>query len=653
MKTILNKIVVAVIFIAGITACEKDEPVANKEETVINNPLPNPSGHTISGTVTLPEGSSLDLSSFTISSPVDAVNIDSGSYQMETLEDQFLTQLVSNANGDVYLLGYSYPGQTNFEINAKSTALAMLMNIPPSLLMTPKGKQELIDKIVNHPELLTLADEIDAVLVNNQSPFSIEQTSLAEKVATFYDSVFSISSKSYKNSADESYPIEILRAGSELTFINPGKSYETVIGIYKDEQLLQTVKIPRVSFVPTGIGDVIGAVASANLGEIPSGLQPVEETFTMVGDGEYKIIVRNGFYTNGLDSENIQAYLANLINWNTDLLLGILPIGNCVQPLIADLNEFIQSTATLVDGNPSSGEILGLFYNLLSEFLAQSALTSGCFQSAGSTVFLQSLQTLLSFTALVGTFGNVGNLFLGVAQWYYDDGAMEECYEVVGEEVKDCYGCNEQNSFVDERDGQKYCTITIGGQTWMAENLNFALDGSLCPSESGVIGCNTDPTSCETYGRLYNSTQLEEATPAGWHVPTQEEYEILIDNLGGWLVAGGEMKDNSSLWHEPNLGAVNSFGYSALPAGYIVPSEDQYPFECAYFGMGSRGSFWTSTTFESGQSERQIYLLLLYNLAQVEWSSFDFTPYNHGVSPNNGLLSRRNTAYASLRCIKD
>lgn len=507
MKTILYKIVIVVLFVVGITACEKDEPVVKKEETAINNPLPNPYGNTISGTVTLPAGSSIDLSSLTISSPVDAVNIDSGNYQMETLEDQFLTQLVGDANGNVYLLGYSYPGQTNFEINAKSTALAMLMNIPPSLLMTLEGKQELIDKIVNHPELLTLADEIDAVLVNNQSPLSIEQTSLAEKVATFYDSVFSISSKSYKKSADESYPIEILRAGNELTFINPGKSYETVIGIYKDEQLVQTVKIPRVSFVPTGIGDVIGAVASANLGEIPSGLQPVEETFTMVGDGEYKIIVRNGFYTNGLVSENIQAYLANLINWNTDLLLGILPIGNCVQPLIADLNEFIQSTATLVDGNPSSGEILGLFYNLLSEFLAQSALTSGCFQSAGSTVFLQSLQTLLSFTALVGTFGNVGNLFLGVAQWYYDDGAMEECYKVEGIDVKECE---------DEVQVTTFAGSTVGEEDGIGTNAKFG--------QPTGLGLDTFNNIYVAAGGLY----LRKITPAAQvttiNVDLQEKY---------------------------------------------------------------------------------------------------------------------------------
>lgn len=88
----------------------------------------------------------------------------------------------------------------------------------------------------------------------------------------------------------------------------------------------------RINFVPTGIGDIIGAIASATLGEIPTGLQPTEKSYTLEGDGEFTIKVRNGFYTNGLDADNIAAWISNMTGWSIDVLVEIIPLGDCVQP---------------------------------------------------------------------------------------------------------------------------------------------------------------------------------------------------------------------------------------------------------------------------------------------------------------------------------
>ena len=398
------------------------------------------SENSITGVVKLPEGSNLDSSMLTILSPVDAVEVSNDSYTMNTVADKFLTQLVTDSNDEVVLMGYSYPGQTDFEINAKSTALAMLMNLPTSLLMAQEGKQELITTILNHPEFIALADQIDALLVQGQRPLDTTEQELAEAVGNFYNGIFNTQTNKTGKSDDESYPVEIRRTNNEIIFTNPGKSYDTKIGIYKDGQAVHQITMDRINFVPTGIGDVIGAIASAITGEIPTGLQPVEKSYTLEGDGEFTIKVRNGFWTNGLDSDNVAAWISNMTGWSIDLLVEIIPLGDCVQPLISDFKEFMQTALTFQEA-PAPGELLGLIYNLISEFLNDSVIVAGCLiNPTENKAYLKALGKLTNFTGLVGVFGNAGNTMLGMYQWFTDDGALDKCYQVEGEIVNECDG---------------------------------------------------------------------------------------------------------------------------------------------------------------------------------------------------------------------
>lgn len=80
-----------------------------------------------------------------------------------------------------------------------------------------------------------------------------------------------------------------------------------------------------------------------------------------------------------------------------------------------------------------------------------------------------------------------------------------------------------------------------------------------------------------TFGALYNwlTVNTGKLCPAGWHVPSSDEFDLLIDNLGGEDIAGGKLKEAGTVhWSAPNLGATNSSGFSALPGGgrYNVPS---------------------------------------------------------------------------------
>jgi uncharacterized protein (TIGR02145 family) len=79
-------------------------------------------------------------------------------------------------------------------------------------------------------------------------------------------------------------------------------------------------------------------------------------------------------------------------------------------------------------------------------------------------------------------------------------------------------------SVTDPRDGKQYPVVTIAGMTWMARNLDHAVENSVCPRD--------DSTACATEGRLYPWAAAMTACPAGWHLSTEDEWQRLERALG-------------------------------------------------------------------------------------------------------------------------
>lgn len=179
------------------------------------------------------------------------------------------------------------------------------------------------------------------------------------------------------------------------------------------------------------------------------------------------------------------------------------------------------------------------------------------------------------------------------------------------------------NGTVTDIDGNVYPTLQIGTQIWMVENLKVKhyRNGDPIPNVSETAAwtalisgawCwyNNDSSNRATYGAMYNWYAVSDSrilVPAGWHVPTDAEWETLITYLGNENIAGGKMKEaDTSQWHSPNTGATNSSGFTALPGGY------RYTDNGSFRQMGYDADWWSSTEVDSAYAWfRNIY----YNAA--------------------------------------
>lgn len=161
-----------------------------------------------------------------------------------------------------------------------------------------------------------------------------------------------------------------------------------------------------------------------------------------------------------------------------------------------------------------------------------------------------------------------------------------------------------------DQEGNVYKTVTIGTQTWMAENLCTAHynDGTAISNitdneewksiKEGAF-CNYNNTknidTIATYGRLYNwyAVNTGKLAPKGWHIPTNEEWILLHDYLGGEYIAGGKLKEAGiKHWISPNNGGSNESGFTALPAG------TRYDYG-VFSDFGYYAHWWASTEFSS------------------------------------------------------
>jgi len=139
-----------------------------------------------------------------------------------------------------------------------------------------------------------------------------------------------------------------------------------------------------------------------------------------------------------------------------------------------------------------------------------------------------------------------------------------------------------RTTFTDSRDGKKYKVVEIGGQIWMAENLNYATESSKC--------YKNDPANCQLYGMLYDWNTATKVCPKGWHLPSDSEWQALEDFAGGPSTAGIKLKATSG-WKICNEVGTDEFDFSALPGGKNTAGG-------IISGVSEYGYWWSATEYK-------------------------------------------------------
>ncbi len=197
-----------------------------------------------------------------------------------------------------------------------------------------------------------------------------------------------------------------------------------------------------------------------------------------------------------------------------------------------------------------------------------------------------------------------------------------------------------------DKDNNAYAIVFYGTQAWMAENLkttkydNGDLIGTTNPATADISAMATPKYQwayggidghADIYGRLYTwftVTDSRNVCPSGWHIPSDAEWTVLTDSWGGLETSGGVLKETGTVhWNNPNIGANNHSGFTALPAGYRHQD--------GTFGlMRSSAYFWTSDTGTS--------------------AAYGYTRYIQAgsqVTTRYGIQSKK--LGLSVRCVKD
>lgn len=190
-----------------------------------------------------------------------------------------------------------------------------------------------------------------------------------------------------------------------------------------------------------------------------------------------------------------------------------------------------------------------------------------------------------------------------------------------------------RGTFVDERDGRVYKYTTIGNQVWMAENLKYDAEYSVCLDAYITSDKKQIDNFCENYGRFYslqengmydgllNDSLIRLACPHGWHVPALNEWQNMLLSIG-WSAEHNSSERLMVMddWEHYRAGTDDCL-FSAYPSGAYF--NELYGVD--YFDWDA--IFWTSSVDSLGK-------IKTIKIAK------EFTVFN-------------NLPKMSIRCVKD
>ena len=175
------------------------------------------------------------------------------------------------------------------------------------------------------------------------------------------------------------------------------------------------------------------------------------------------------------------------------------------------------------------------------------------------------------------------------------------------------------NTLKDSRDGKTYKTVKIGNQVWMAENLDYEMGNAVCGEKEYMT----------LFGCLYSWDEAKTVCPGGWHLPSQADWNTLIEFVGDSSTAGKILKATNT-WSDKGhyKDGTDDYGFTALPGGVRLPQKGK----THQSFVNSGAFFWSATEVDDDES---LTLVLRYE--------------NDAAT----LFENYKDAGVSVRCLKD
>lgn len=360
-----------------------------------------------------------------------------------------------------------------------------------------------------------------------------------------------------------------------------------------------------------------------------------DKTTDGVGTGSFTTNIQN---LTGNTTYYIRAYATNMEGTAYGSVMSFKT--NPVVPSISTLavNNITASTAKcdvkILNNGGSPITQYGVCYseNPNPSFLGVASKTSGTAATDNFTHILNSLSSNTKYYVRSYATNAVGTAYGNEIEFTTPEADNSEIIF----NSKLTYGT------VSDTEGNVYKTIVIGNQTWMAENLRTTRfrNGDSIPTTKTLsqdISSEVSPVyqwslgNTKVNGRLYTwfvATDARNICPIGWHIPTDAEWTILIDYLGGENVAGDKLREIGTVHWIPlsnNGSATNESGFTALPAG----SKD---ITCVYNPNSNVCVWWGSTSNKPDSGVTR-------NVS----GNYSYVTYING-NKTNGY---------SIRCVKD
>lgn len=397
----------------------------------------------IEGKVLLPEGSQTNLDELSVQSFLGSSGIDQGSYSIDVAEDDNNFLFVSDKSDEVILMSYNYPDQTDFDINAESTVIAMAMSLPITSGLSEAAKSDFIRDIKTGSGFSEVVGLMEQLIVQGASPLDISQKTFQENFLKMINDVVGDGVSGARISGDgyDKNPVKIIIAGNSILFQNAGKLYGTSIGIYKNGQRIEYIELDKIQFFSESASEAFRAannLATQNL----EGIKVVEKIFQPTEDGEYEIKIATGL-NNWSSAEGKAALINNITEWSLDRLVNLLPLKGknaCIKAIRDELKANFSTYVALKDGSINTvADGLGISYEMSKNVLTGVSTGLTCLvKDSASQLFVKFVEKLFKWDTYVTNIGSAGNTMLGISQWIVDDATLELCYSKVGSKITEC-----------------------------------------------------------------------------------------------------------------------------------------------------------------------------------------------------------------------